>query len=181
MSWAREIQDQIRALRGARIEDASIVEMALIERGPDGLPIFRHRLAPFIQAVCVDLRLADSRVAQIHDYQTDDADFPLGIWFTDTSSDEYSARLLGHPIYRTALPPHIPRGEISDVQLALVDESVLQITLRVGDAAIAIRAGEVIEHSDGYFATVDFSGSTLVFLDAADVDRTKFGEVMSWH
>jgi hypothetical protein len=180
MSWVREVQDQMRALRGARIEDASILEMALVECGSDGLPIFRHRLAPFIQAVRVDLRLSDGRVVQFHEHQTEDADFPLGMWFADTSSEEVSARLLQHPIYRIAPQPHIPRSEIRDAQLELVRDEVLQITLRIGDASIALRAGEVIEHADGYFAVCDFGGSTLIYLDVADVARTQFGEVISW-
>jgi hypothetical protein len=180
MSEVSEIQDRASALRGARIEDAFIIEMALVERGHDGLPMFRHRLTPFIQAVRVELRLTDGRIANFGDYQTANGEFPLGVWFTSDISGDSGSGLLEHPIYRIAPQPHIPLGVIDDVGLELVDEGVLQMNLWIDGVAIALRAGEVIEHSSEQFAICDLAGSTLVYLDATDVSHTRFGETLSW-
>lgn len=171
---------EISALRGARIEDVCILEMALVEAGPDGLPIFRHHLAPFIQAVRIELHLADGRLVEVGDYQTPRGEFPLGAWLTDESGRASASPLLEHPIYRLAPEPHIPRGVIDDVGLECAEGEVLQVNLRIGGSAIAIRAAEVIEHHYDYFAFCDFADAALVFPDAADVGRTQFGELMSW-
>ncbi|HVK81024.1 MAG TPA: hypothetical protein VM915_10480, partial [Verrucomicrobiae bacterium] len=69
MSWVADTCERIASLRGARIAHATIVEMALVERGPDGLPIFRHAAAPFIQATRIEFALADGRFALFSNYQ----------------------------------------------------------------------------------------------------------------
>lgn len=184
MSWVADTCERIASLRGARIAHATIVEMALVERGLDGLPIFRHAAAPFIQATRIELALADGRFALFSNYQND-SDFPISMEFSPTTSIEThwaDTTHNGEPsIYRIAPHPNFPIGFVTAAEPRLNangDISEIAVTLE-GDEVI-LRAGEVIEHADSTFAFCDLAGSILVFLSAQDRSRVELNKTLSW-
>lgn len=184
MSWVSDTCERIASLRGARIAQVTIVEMALVERGPDGLPIFRHAAAPFIQAIRIELALADGRFALFSNDQND-SDFPISMEFSSTTSIEAhwaDATREGEPsIYRIAPHTNFPIGFVAAVEPRLnANGDISEIAMTLEGNQIILRAGEVIEHADSTFAFCDMAGSILVFPSAQDLSRVELNKTLSW-
>ncbi len=146
MSWVSETCKRITSLRGRRIEQAIVVEMALVQEGPDELPIFRHSAAPFIQAVKIELALDDGRFALFSNYQNEE--FPIAMDYAESSSMEphwAEPTYNGEPsIYRFAPTPNFPLGLITAAEARLNNDgdiSEVAITVENNKGSALCRRG----------------------------------------
>ena len=139
-----------RTLEGRAIVFYEAEEMALWERGPDGLPVFGHPQIPCVQCGSITIGFADDTCLRI---QTNLSGYEWGLMVTDfcpvarqleVDRDPYS-------IYRKAPLERYPTGPISCVA-ANVDPnsgSIRAISMEFERGAVTLLAGEFEEQFDG--------------------------------
>lgn len=179
MSWTQDNKRRIESLVGCEVAQALIVEMAMIEEGPDGLPIFRIPALPFVQCHLIELVLDDGRVARLSNYQNE-MTFGICVEFNESFSIDNSWSLPlpgmeGAPsIYRAPDDIRFPLGEITMVNVGL-DENMdaTQIEMTISGSRILLKAGEIIEDCGG-FTIAEQDESVLLFLRADDVSSVRF-------
>lgn len=176
--------EHFRSLRDTTVVQVSVTEMALIENTAEGMPIFRHEAAPFIQTVKIELVLSDGRFA-IFDNHQNDYTFPIGINFAEESQTKKQWPAFtpdGEPsIYRLAPDIDIPLDKIENVKVIIDDRGdIEEISLNIGDRTIVLKAGEVIEDWGDTFVVKRLGGSILLFTEPDDIRRVHFDEKISW-
>jgi hypothetical protein len=183
VSLVAETCQRLSSLRGASVKRAKIVEMAIAEKDDAGSPIFRHAGLPFIQAISIELELADGRYACFGNYQND-SDFPISLDISRSTSIEdhwNAAEREGEPsIYRFVTDPEFIEGDIVAAE-ARLDKAgnIFEVELGIGDRQVLLHAGEVIEHGELRVAACDMGGSILLFRDARDVAAARLNEIVT--
>jgi len=179
MSFVAKNCERLELLKGAEVECASAVEMALISEGPDGGPVFRHPKAPFIQAQLIEISLVGGRLASFSTYQNGYT-WGIAMDYRDAPSVD---RLLESwvrgntepPIFRKVPDLDFPIGVIANVGVAFDDKKdITEIILTIGNHNVLMKAGEAHETSATEFLLYSQEESILLFQDPDDVKRVAF-------
>ena len=180
MSFVADMRDRVASLKGSTIVRASVVEMALVEQGTHGLPIFRNAAAPFIQAIEVELALADGRFAVFSNWQNDDG-FPICMEILSSSVikphwDDVT-RYEEPSIFRLASDLNMPVGLVTGIETELDQNgAIVAVVLAFEGNEVVLRAGEVNELTNNVITLDDMGGSILIFLSPNDRSRTEFNK-----
>lgn len=172
--WIGRQVDKFAGLVGEVVVGYRGVEMAFIENGPGGLPVFGGEDAPFLQLDRLDVELASARTLRVRAYQNDDR---FGLWLWEPSPSEGGTLQGPAPlvdadwdgIFRVARLDDLPTGPITKATAELDEEGEISVvTLSFGDVELALVAGEVFEQWAPDPPRVVFGDeSVLVFTDQA--------------
>ena len=173
MSWLQENIRQIYSLQGQQLETASIIEMAILESGANGLPQYTHPKCPFIQAQVIEWILSDGVVGRFYTYQTD---YRWGIQlnFFPASTSRLTCDRDPQSIFRMT-DVELPTGRINQIDLKLDSQNnVSRIYFTIGDAELLFVAGEVYEEENGISILLE-DESILIFPDPSQIANVCFG------
>jgi hypothetical protein len=182
VSWTHDNEKAIRSLVGHTIQDAIVVEMALVE-GADGQPIYRLAQLPFVQAFAIELIMDNGAVAHFSNYQNDDT-FGISVSIEDFGSlqnFEPSPPEDEIAIYRHAPDGLVPTGKITAVKIEWDEKSdVTQVELEIAGHRIVMKAGEVYQ-GGRTLVVAEQDESILYFASAADLQSVRFSPfVYAW-
>jgi hypothetical protein len=172
--WIQECIHNLHALQGRTIEQVIIWEMALLDAGHDGKPVFDHPACPFLQAWVLYLRLPPDDAVKILTYQNDDW-FGLYAAPVSTEAELVPDESDADSIFRKRELLTFPQGEITAVSIHQNEaEDISEVTLVIGQHTVLLKAGEVDERWDGSIYVRRDDESVLIFLDPRDVERITF-------
>ncbi len=164
--WVAKQRRSFEALAGTAVTHYAAVEMAFLDQGSDGTPVFGQDDAPFQQLSWLRICLADGAEIPVQTYQSDDA---FGLWIPDASTLErvnHSTEFEEGSIYRSADLGHLPTGRIERVRVEPNEYGDLSVvTLEFAKSQLDLVAGEVHEQREGPPTVVFGDESILIFND----------------
>lgn len=179
--WIDNCIHNLMELKGRSIEKVFIVEMAFIEEGQDGKPVFEHPKCPFLQAYRLYLCFPSDEFVLIYVHQTDN--WSLNSEPADNHHDSFVEKLESlyvHSIFRKREIIDFPKGQIISVTITQTEGAdISEIKLVVGNQAVLLKSGEVYENNDGSLSVTATDESILVFLDPNDVNKVDFNKPLS--
>ena len=175
--WAAQNLALLAGMAGQTLTGARMIEMALFEQGPDGVPRWTHPELPFRQAHLLDLVFGDSTVIRLRTHQNDDS---WGLW-----PRQEPVALSGLPdpfkghgaaaIFRFVASVPLPFGRVTSVRHKLDDkQDITEVHITTDTGAFALKAGEVIEDHGGRYRVCQQDESVLIFHDPSHIARGPF-------
>jgi hypothetical protein len=138
-----------RTLEGRAIVSYEADEMALWERGPDGLPVFADLQVPCVQCGSITIGFEDGTRLCIH---TNLFGYEWGLIVTDFDrvASELEVHRDPYSIYRKATLEHFPAGSISRVAVTVNPDGsfIRAFSLEFEQGAVTLLAGEFEEQFD---------------------------------
>jgi len=178
MSFASDNLERLYQLNGKVIESAAIVEMAMIESGPNNQPVFRLPDLPFIQAHLIELSLSKGELVSFLTHQNDDT-WGIALEYIEKSFAEEVVRRLHTKeeasIFKIADDIEFPTGAIQNTEVKNDKKGdVTEIELTIGNHKILMKAGEVHETGGNNYRVTNSDESILLFLDSDDAKKVVF-------
>ena len=176
LDWVAQQRRAFGALVGRTVVGYSATEMAFVEEGPDGVPVFGGADAPFRQLDWLRLHLSGGDSVVVQTYQ---ADYSFGLCKAEreaATGPRFRAEFESGSIFRAADLTSLPSGEVERVEVELDGEGeVSVVSLAVAGSVLELVAGEVHERRSGPPAVHFGDESVLVFTDR-DARRSLMGE-----
>lgn len=167
--WLARQRASYEALVGQEVLDWHGVEMALDgDEDDDQAIVWDHVDVPFLQFYFLTIVFGEQEV-RIRTAQGYDS---FGLWnlfeeeIPAVTSHEWSG------IYRARTIHQLPVGRIRAVDVAVQDDVVASVVLRIGDKQIALTAGEVYPTGYGSFYIADMDESVLIQVDGRKPDQS---------
>lgn len=156
--WQQRQRRAAEALLGTRITGWTAVEMAIVEVGPDGSPLFEVAGIECLQLWRLELETADGLKA-INTYQNND------LWGLQVESAAQRSVHEVDGIFRRRRLSELPTGDVEAVTVrrAVPTLDVAEIELEVSGATVTLVAGEIEEHVGARLSFRWLDESVLVF------------------
>jgi hypothetical protein len=166
--WLQNQMMALESLEGKTVTRWVAIEMALREYGLDGLPSWEEQSIPYLQLSRLDVVLRDSVIAKIVCMQDDDS---FGLYRND-DVPELSMPDNSDPtsIFRHTVLHKLPVGRIEAVKLVTQHNLISEITFRLDQNHVSLKAGEVYEGDKGSLRIVTPDESILVQLNGRRPD-----------
>ena len=159
-AWTDAQQSRFQALAGHTVLRYRATEMALVESGPSGAPVFGRHSQPFLQLNYLQLWLAGHPPVVVGTYQNDDT-WGLSLEERLVLEGDAATRT---SVFREANLSQLPLGVITAVGARRDSAGDLAtITLGFATEEIVLAAGEVYENAHGPPTVAFGDESILVF------------------
>jgi hypothetical protein len=158
--WQQRQRRAAEALLGTRITGWTAVEMAIVDVGPDGSPLFEVVGIDCLQLWRLELETADGLKA-ITAYQNND------LWGLQIDSAAQRSVHEVDGIFRRRRLSELPTGDVEAVTVrrAVPTLDVAEVELEVNGATVTLVAGEIEEHVSAQLSFRWLDESVLVFTD----------------
>ena len=169
--WASSLTEEqargIERLLGRTVTSWVGIEMAILETGTDGAPVFEDDRVPCLQLMRLTATLdTDETFA----FVTAQNETEFGLWRVPDS--QAFATDDPQSIYRQRVLVDLPTGDITKTSIRSSEAGdIAEVELHFGDSALLLIAGEVWEERGDALSFHRFDESVLAFTDPSAADR----------
>lgn len=164
-------------LKGKNLTGARMIEMALIDEGPDGSPIFEHPAIPFTQASYIILEFGDSLAVEVANFESYDTGWGLSAKELQHSSIRRDIYREKNSIFRERDDISISTGKILKTSARLDSNlDISEVGISTESGSFVMKSGEVYEADGRTIHVKENDESVLLFLEPSKLESFEFGK-----
>ena len=172
---AIEIETLLANVVGKTVVRWQICEMALLERGENGMPLFQHKKLPFRQAIEVSLSFSDGSCLRFLPIYDDLLEGTTQVEMRDEEVD-LSVEWSVQSIFRVVDIKNAPLGRLMRVETSNNSSGgVSKIEFTLENRWVAFKVAEVHETGRNVVRIVEGDQAILLFFSRSDYKSIRFG------